>query len=36
MQNPDGPVLTVPHTALRSPNVATEDAPTDSDEDQTL
>ena len=36
MQNPDGPVLTVPHTALRSSNVATEDAPTDSDEDQTL
>jgi len=35
-QNPDGPVLTVPNTALRNSGVVNEDAPTDSDEDQTL
>ena len=35
-QNPDGPVLTVPSTALRNPGLATEEAPTDSDEDKTL
>ena len=33
--NPDGPVLTVPNTALRNSGVIPDDAPTDSDEDQT-
>ena len=36
-KNPDGPVLTVPtSTALRNPGLATEEAPTESDEDKTL